>query len=86
MKCLFFFGISSMKEGTSAQLIGRGELHGGGRVITLVTLRKCTFSFKRVIKIPKLVLASTKGFQGGLGLDQVLQERQGSDFFLLTLV
>ena len=29
MKCLFFFGISSMKEGTPAQLIGRGELHGG---------------------------------------------------------
>ena len=30
MKCLFYFGISSMKEGTSAQLSGRGELHGGG--------------------------------------------------------
>ena len=29
MKCLFEFGISSVKEGTSAQLSGRGELHGG---------------------------------------------------------
>ena len=62
MKCLFYFGISSMKEGTSAQLSGRAELHGGARVITLVTLRKCTLSFKTLIKIPKLVLASTKGF------------------------
>ena len=62
MKCLFYFGIFSMKEDTSAQLSGRGELHGGARVITLVTLRKCTKSFKRVIKILKLVLASTKGF------------------------
>ena len=39
MKCLFHFGISSMKEGTSAQLSGMGELHGGARVTTLVTLR-----------------------------------------------
>ena len=62
MKCLFYFGISSMKEGTSAQLSGRGELHGGARVTTLVTLRKCTLGFKRVVKILKLVLASTKGF------------------------
>ena len=29
MKCLLFFGIPSMKEDTSAQLTGRGELHGG---------------------------------------------------------
>ena len=29
MKCLFHFGISSMKEDTSAQLSGRGELQGG---------------------------------------------------------
>ena len=29
MKCLFDFGISSMKEDTSAQVSGRGELHGG---------------------------------------------------------
>ena len=62
MKCLFYFGISSIKEDTSAQLSGRGELHGGARVITLVTLRKCTKGFKRVIKILKVVLASTKGF------------------------
>ena len=47
---------------TSAQLSGRGELHGGARVTTLVTLRKCTLGFKREIKILKLVLASTKGF------------------------
>ena len=53
MKCLFYFGITSMKEGTSAQLSGRGELHGGARVITLVTLRTCTLSCKRVIKILK---------------------------------
>ena len=53
MKCLFYFGISSKKEGTYAQLSGRGELHGGARVITLVTLRKCTQSFKRVVKILK---------------------------------
>ena len=62
MKCLLYFGITSMKEDTSAQLSGRGELHGGARVITLVTLRKCTLGVKREIKILKLVLASTKGF------------------------
>ena len=62
MKCLFNFGITSIKEDTSAQLSGRGELHGGATVITLVTLRKCTLSFKREIKILKEVLASTKGF------------------------
>ena len=61
MKCLFYFGISSMKEDTSAQLRGTGELHGG-LGITLVTLRKCTKSFKRVTKVLKLVLALTKGF------------------------
>ena len=83
MKCLYFLGITSMKEDTSAQLSGRGELHGGARVITLVTLRKCTFNFKRVMKMIKFVSTSTKGFKGGLGLDQVLQERHGSDFFLL---
>ena len=30
MECLIYFGMTSMKEGTSAQLSGRGELHGGG--------------------------------------------------------
>ena len=30
MKCLRYFGITSMKEDTSAHLSGRGELHGGG--------------------------------------------------------
>ena len=29
MKGLFYFGITSMKEDTPAQLSGRGELHGG---------------------------------------------------------
>ena len=86
MKCLVYFGISSMKEGTSAQLSGRGELHGGARVTALVTLRKCTLGIQREIKTLRFVLASTKGFQGGLGLDQALQERHGSDFYLLGLV
>ena len=66
MKCLIYFGMSSMKEGTSAQLSGRGELHGVTRVTTLVTLRKCTLGHKREIKTLKFVLASTKGFKGGL--------------------
>ena len=61
MKCLRYFGITSMKEDTSAQLSGRGELHGGARVITLVTLRKCTLKFEREIKMIKLVSTSTKG-------------------------
>ena len=46
MKCLLYFGITSMKQGTSAHLSGRGELHRGARVITLVTLRECTSNFK----------------------------------------
>ena len=83
MNCLLYFGITSMEEYTSAQLSGRGELHGGARIITLVTLRKCTLNFKRIIKLIKLVSKSTKGFQGGLGLDQVPQRRHGSDVFLL---
>ena len=62
MKCLLYFGITSMKEDTSTQLSGRGPLHGGAWVITLVTLRKCTLNFKRVIKMIKLVSTSTKGF------------------------
>ena len=28
IKCVLYFGITSLKEGTSAQLSGRGELHG----------------------------------------------------------
>ena len=62
MKCLFFFGITNMKEDTSPQLHGRGERHGGARVITLVTLRKCILNFKRVIKMITLVSTSTNGF------------------------
>ena len=86
MECLIFFGMTSMKEGTSAQLSGRGELHGGARVTTLVTLRKCTLGYKREIKTLKFVSALTKGFKGGLRLDQALQERHGSDFFLLHVL
>ena len=56
---------------------------GGARVTTLVTLRKCTLGNKREIKTLKFVSASTKGFKGGLSLDQALQERHGSDFSLL---
>ena len=39
---------------------------GGARVTTLVTLSKCTLGNKRKIKTLKFVLASTKGFKGGL--------------------
>ena len=53
MKCLLFFGVTPMKEDTSAQLSGRGELHGAARLKTVVTLRKCTLSFKREIKMLK---------------------------------
>ena len=62
MKCLLYFGITSMKEDTSAQLSVGGELHGGARVITLVTLTKCTSNFRRKTKMIKLVSKSTKGF------------------------
>ena len=53
MKCLLYFGIISKKEDTSAQVSGRGALHGGARVTTLVTLRTCTLSFKREITMLK---------------------------------
>ena len=53
MRFLLYFGITSMKEDTTAQVSGRGELHGGARVITLVTLRKCTLNFKREIQVLK---------------------------------
>ena len=62
MKCLFYFGITSMKEDTSTQLSGRGELHGGARVITLGTLRKCTLSIKREKKMLQLLSKITKEF------------------------
>ena len=62
MNCLVYFGINSMKEDTSAQLSARCELNGGGRVITLVTLRKCTSNFKTKIKMIKLVSTSTNSF------------------------
>ena len=53
MECLFHFGFTSMKEDTSAHLSDRGELHGGSRVITLVTLKNVQKTSKRVIKIIK---------------------------------
>ena len=65
MKCLLYFGITSMKEDTSVQLSGRGELHGRLRVRTLVTLRKCTSNFKRKTKVIQLVSTLTKAFRGG---------------------
>ena len=40
MKCLFYFGIASMKEDTSAQLSGRGELHGGLGLAALLWSRR----------------------------------------------
>ena len=46
MKCLVYFGITSMNEDTSADLSGRGELHGGPRVITLVTLKNVLYVSK----------------------------------------
>ena len=39
MKCLFYLGITSMKEDDSTHLSGRGELHGGARLLTVVTLK-----------------------------------------------
>ena len=39
MKCLVYFGITSMQEDTSAHLSGRVRLHGAARVVTLVTLK-----------------------------------------------
>ena len=35
-ECLLYFGITSMRDDTSAPLSGRGELLGGARVLTLV--------------------------------------------------
>ena len=62
MKCLLHFGITSMKDDTSAQWSGGGELHWGARVITLITLRKYTLNFKRKVRMITLVSTSTKGF------------------------
>ena len=53
MKCLFHFGITSMKEDTAVHLSGRGELHGGARVITLVAFKNVLRTSKRVIKMIK---------------------------------
>ena len=38
MKCLVYFGNTTMNKDTSAHTCGRGELHFGTRVILLVTL------------------------------------------------
>ena len=40
MKCLFHFGITSMKEATCGQLSDRGKLHEGAEVLILVTLKR----------------------------------------------
>ena len=53
MKCLFYFGITSLKEDTFGHLSGRGKLHGGARVVTLVTLKNVLKTSKRVIKMIK---------------------------------
>ena len=66
MKCLLYFGITSIKEDTSAQLSGRGEPHGGPRDITLVTLRKCTLALKEKGKCLSKSKHQQKGFKGGL--------------------
>ena len=46
MKCLLYFRITSIKEGTSAHLSGRGYLHGGARVTTLVIFKNVLKPFK----------------------------------------
>ena len=53
MKCLFHFGITSMKEDATAHVSGRGDLHGGSRVIALVTLKNVLKPSKGVIKMIK---------------------------------
>ena len=47
MKCLVYFGITSMKEDNSAHLSGGGELHGGAWVITLNTLKSVLYASKQ---------------------------------------
>ena len=64
-----------MKEDTSVHFSGRGELHGGARAITLVTLRKCTSSFKRLIKMIKCQSGNTfSRFRGGLAWIKYLKK------------
>ena len=45
-KCLVYFGITSMKEDTSAHLSGRGDLHEGARITTVVTLKYILYASK----------------------------------------
>ena len=73
MKCLLYFGITSMKEDTSAHLSGRGELHGGARVITLVTLKNVLKASKKCLSVslntfPRIRggLAWIRPWKGGL--------------------
>ena len=72
MKSLFDFGTSSMKEGTSAQLSCKGELHGEARATTLVTLRKCTLGLKREIKILAEAVAAGSPYRCPLWLARAL--------------
>ena len=74
-----------MKEDTSAQLSGRGERHGGARVITLVTLRKCTLSFKREIKYLSKSWHQQTGFKGGLASIQFSKKDMAVTFSYSSL-
>ena len=50
MKCRDYFSVTSMKEGNSAPLSGRGRLHGGAGVVTLVILQNVPLWFKIMVK------------------------------------
>ena len=39
MKCLFYFGVPSMKEDANGHLNGNGAFHDEARIITLLTLK-----------------------------------------------
>ena len=86
MKCLLYFGITSMRDDTSAPLSGRGELHGGARVLILVAENVYFKLHKRNKIVSVLVSALSLGKMGGCSLDKLPQERHGSDFFLLDKV
>ena len=84
MKCLFVFGIASMKEDTSAHLSGRGEFDGGAKIITLGTWKNVLKTSKRVIKMIKCHSSTPFKVWAGLGLDQAPGDRHGSDAFLVS--
>ena len=80
MECLLHFGITSMWDDTSALLSGRGEPHGGAKVLTLVAGKVYLKLHKRN---KNASLSTSLGKEGGCSLDQVPLEKHGSDFFLL---